>query len=105
MKATTKVATIVSAVILMVGIYTLAIGREKNPSERLREAVDEAISQRRVDPSVRLVTSYREVTERELDWFVTWHESDDIIFNEDEFVVFYNDTQKDADYVWIYQVN
>jgi hypothetical protein len=98
MKSTAVIIATLTATIIM-GLAALTFAGNNTPD------VETAIRERRVDPSVRLVTTYREVNEKELAWFSTWHESDDLIYDQGGIVVYYNDTQEGADYVWVYEVN
>ena len=52
-----------------------------------------------------IVYNEREVNEKELAWYMTWHESDYLLYDNNGYVMFYSDTAKDKDYVWIYKVN
>ena len=93
--------TLIVSVTLMMGFSSFGTATKPDPMQE----VEQTITSRRVDPRVELIRSHREVNEKELQWFSTWHESDDLIYDKDGIVVYYNDTHEGADYVWIYDVN
>jgi len=109
-----KVSTIAGSVLLACIVLSISVvaiadviksARKNDNGNRILADIDQTIDKRRHDEAVRLVRYYRQVNEKELAWFHTWHESDEVIYDANGFVVYYNDTQTEADYVWIYEIN